>query len=280
MKLIRAALLLSLLSFVCAYASSTYLAVQGPVQSTLYNNGSIYLGKVGPGESFYILANSSTINSTGSYVGPIGWDSLTASNLPSGWSSQSSPLYQNPMKMKITVSPSTPNGNYSFLIHAINVQNYSGIGNLTFTARINVTTNVFDLQVSPQKIYSGIGQPTDLQVMINNTGISDDPFIISAKGLPAWNLSDQVISLHSKANTFTYPIFQNEPGVYNFNLTVSSSTSPLISKSYPVTFYVNESIYNDYKAIGQGAVLSPFIFEPAYSFMSLLSYLYKVLLQG
>ncbi len=274
MKFLRTALLLAILSMAVAYASSTYLAVQAPLNATLYNGGSVYLGKVGPGESFYISAGSATVNASGSYVGPIGWDTLTANNLPAGWSAQASPLYENPMKMKVTVASYTPNGAYSFQIKALNVQNYSRIGNLTATVYMNVTTNVFNLNVNPLRIYAGIGQPTELYVTINNTGISDDPFVISAHSLPAWNITDQVISLHSRTNTFTYPIFLSEPGAYNFNLTVSSSTSPLIRQSYPITFDVNESLYNDYKAIDQGAVLSPIILEPAYALMSLVSYLY------
>lgn len=251
MALIRYAVLFGILSLLGVSAASTYLAVQAPVSATLYNNGNIYLGKVGPGESFYVLANSSTINSTGSPVSPIGWDTLTALNLPSGWSAQASPLYESPMKMKITVAPNAPDGSYTFLVRAVNVQNYSGIGNLTFTARINVTTDVFKLQVSPLQVSSGIGQPTDLGVVINNTGISDDPFLITARGLPAWNFTDSVISLHAHSTLFMYPIFANEPGIYTFNLTVASSTSPLIVQSYPVSFYVNASLYNDYKAIGR-----------------------------
>ena len=280
MRLLNALILFGALSLALLYAASpTYLSIQAPVSATLYNNGSLYLGKIGPGESFYLLANSSTVNSTGSYVGPIGWDNLTATGLPGGWSVQSSPLYESPMKMKVTVSSMTPNGRYAFMIHAINVQNYSRIGNLTFMAYINVTTNVFNLQVSPLTVYSGVGQPTSLQVVINNTGISDDPFLITAQGLPAWNISDSVISLHAHTSTFTYPIYESEPGIYRFNLTVTASTSSLIQQSYPITFNVNESLYNDYRAIGQGAVLSPVVFEPAYSLMSFLSYLYGLLVK-
>src|ERR1700681_460969 len=98
--------LLFLLSFsfmLSAAGAATYLSVVGPVQAVLYNNGNITLGKVGPGESFYVLASATTTNQSGFLVN-IGWDTLQAVSLPSGWSSQSSPLYENPMKMKITVA--------------------------------------------------------------------------------------------------------------------------------------------------------------------------------
>ncbi len=252
----------------------TYLSIQGPIITTLYNGGSTYLGKVGPGESFYLLANASTTNTTGSYVN-LGWDTLKSIKLPTGWYAQQSPLYENPMKIRITVSPNTTNGRYSMILRAINVNNYSKLGNLTFTAYVNVTTNVFNVAVSPQKLYSGVDQPTTLHINIINTGISDDPFLIYAKGLPSWNVTDSVISLHGKSNNFTYPVFLGQPGLYHFNLTVSSSSSSLLSKSYPINFQVNTTLYNDYRAIGSGVVLSPVIFEPAYAFMSLLQNIYS-----
>ena len=272
MNVFRATMILGILSFTLAYAG-TYLNVVGPISQTLYNNGSVYLGRVAPGESFYILANSSTVNATGYYIN-IGWDRLTAVNLPAGWASQSSPLYENPMKMKVTVPSNASDGNYTLVIRAVNVQNYSRLGNLTFNATIMVTPDVFSLQVNPQVIHSVIEAPEVLNVTINNTGISDDPFIISAQGLPAWNVSDQVISLHSRKTSFAYPIFIDEPGAYTFNITVASSTSALVSKSYRITSYVSESLPYDYRSIGHGAVLSPVILEPVYAFMSLLSYIY------
>ena len=261
-----------LLTIMGANAAS-YLTAIAPVSTTVYNNQSFYLGKVGPGESFYILANPNTTSASGNYIN-IGWDTLQAVNLPTGWSSQPSPHFGDPMKMKITVSPDAQYGRYTLELSALNF--YSG-ENLTFFGYVNVTPDVFVLSVSPASLSSGIGQPANLYITINNTGISDDPFMITAKGLPAWNVSDEVISLHSTRNRFTYPIFQNEPGVYDFNLTVTAATSSLISKSYPVSFVVQESLLNDYDAVGNGIGLSPIIFEPAYAFMSAISYVYKAI---
>ncbi|MDE1823651.1 MAG: hypothetical protein KGH50_04990, partial [Candidatus Micrarchaeota archaeon] len=197
--------------------------------------------------------------------------------LPSGWSAQASPLYENPMKLKITTAPDTPNGVYTIVIRAVNVQNYSKLGNLTINAKVNVTQNVVDFTVSPTNISVGTGQPTNIRITINNTGISDDPFYISARGLPAWNVSDQVIALHSTKGTYIYPVYVNEPGTYNFNMIVSSSTSPLIHSDFAMRMVAQASLLNDYSAVGQGVVLSPVIFQPSYSLMLLLSDIYKAL---
>lgn len=266
---------IALLALLFNASNAMYLTIEGPVSGTLYNNGSIFLGKVGPGESFYVLASPTTTNASGFLIN-IGWDMLNATSLPTGWSAQNSPLYENPMKTKITVAPNTPNGIYKVTLKAINVGNYSKLGNLTFNAYINVTPDVFELNVSPREAEVGLGQPLDLVVSINNTGISDDPFIISAYGLPAWNITDTVIALHGKVSTFTYPVFVNEPGIYKFNLSVSSATSPLIHKQYQITLIGKASVINDYSAINEGVVLSPIIYEPAYAVMLLLKYLYSL----
>lgn len=269
-------LMIGVFSMLLLSLNAIYLNIEGPVNATLTNGQSIYLGRVGPGESFYVLANSTTTNASGTFIN-IGWDTLKAVSLPRGWSSQQSPLYANPMKMKITVPPTARNGTYKIIIQAINVQNLSRLGNLTINAFVNVTPNVLNVSVSPKTFSSGIGQQITLYIKINNTGISDDPFNISAANLPAWNLTKTVISLHSRVNTFTYPIFLNEPGVYNFNMTITATTSSLIKRVYPETFTVQASLLNDYNAVGQGVILSPVVFDPAYSFMYLLSLLYKLI---
>ncbi|MGA3020773.1 MAG: hypothetical protein ABSD68_02385 [Candidatus Micrarchaeales archaeon] len=253
-----------------------YLLVQGPVSQLIYSNGSINLGKVGPGESFYILASATTSNQSGAIIN-IGWDTLEAVDLPNGWSAQASPLYENPMKMKVTVAPFATEGNYKMIIRAVNVGNYSKLGNLTFSAYINVSTDVFISSVTPQVVDVGPGEPINLKVIINNTGASDDPFMINAYGLPAWNFPVEVIASHSTNNTYAYPVSVNEPGVYGFNVTINSTTSPLIHHTYPVTLTAKASVLNDYRATGQGVILSPIIYEPSYALMLLISDIYHLI---
>ena len=251
--------------------ASSYLQITGPVTGTLYQQGSLYLGKVGPGESFYILASASTVNASGVPIN-IGWDTINATGLPAGWAAQGTPLYENPMKLKITIPSDTANGTYKLVINAVNIQNYSRLGNLTFTAFINVTPNVFNLNVAPTNISVGVGQPYNLKVTINNTGASDDPFVINAQGLPAWNVSDEVIASHSTVSTFSYPVYVNEPGVYSFNITVGSASSSLVAKSYKINMVAKASLLNDFAAVGQGVPLSPIIYEPTYAVMLLIKY--------
>ncbi len=181
------------------------------------------------------------------------------------------------MKIKVTVAPDAPYGIYNITLEAVNVGNYSRLGNITDRAYVNVTPDVFNLSVTPTNIQTGIGQPTNLYITINNTGISDDPFNINIFGLAAWNQSDQVVALHSTKSTYVYPVYVNEPGNYQFNLTVSSTTSPSIQRSYRISLVSEASLLNDYSAVGQGVILSPVILEPSYALMLLLSYLHNLI---
>ncbi len=265
-----------LLALMVEAPSAMYLQVTGPVQATLHQNSSIYLGKVGPGESFYVEASAATTNATGKFIS-IGWDTLEAVSLPSGWSSEQSPLYANPMKLKITVAPNAPNGTYNMVIRAVNVQNYSRLGNLTVNAYVNVTPDVFTASIAQNTLYSGIGQPTNVQILLNNTGASDDPFVISSSGLPAFNLSYEVIARKGVPAQISYPVFENEPGVYKFTLSITSATSPIVHKSYKLKLVVKSNLANDYAATGQGFLISPIIYEPTYAFMLLVDAISKLL---
>ena len=222
-----------------------------------------------------MLASATTTNQSGTSVN-VGWDTLTAVTLPNGWSSQASPLYENPMKMKVTVSPYAKNGTYQLTLRAVNVGNYSRLGNLTINAYVNVTPNVFTAQVGPSVLVAGVGQPVNLNIKLNNTGASDDPFMIDAYGLPAWKSPVEVIAAHSTENSYAYPVFADEPGTYFFNLTINSTTSHLVQKSYAEELDVRASLLNDYGATGQGVVLSPIIYEPAYALMLLLKGAYAL----
>ncbi len=266
---------LIVMSTILPLAGAISISVVGPTAAKLANGQSIYLGNVGPGESFYVQALSSTTNATG-YSVNIGWDQLNATRLPPGWTAQQSTLYENPvMKMKVSVPPNAASGPYNITLHATNVGNLSRLGNITFYAHVNVTPDVFSVAVQPQVVQSGVNQPTNLYVTINNTGISDDPFVIALQGLPAWNVTDQVVALHLSQSTYVYPVYVNESGKYHFNLTVAAITNPSLSVSYPISLTARESLLNDYGSVGQGVILSPIIFAPSYELMLFLSYLYK-----
>ncbi len=273
-NLIAVALMASLLAAALPVAS--YVSIVSPFNYTANGNVTVPLGSVGPGQTFYVTVSAETTNSTGHMLN-YGWNKLVATNLPAGWIAQNSSLNNQYLSTEITVAPREPNGTYSFNLTAINLGNYSGIGSMEFTMTVNVTPDVLKLGVSPTVLRAGPGQPAEVSVTVNNTGVSDTPFVIGLAGLPAWNTTQTVIALHHTTGRFQYPVYENEPGVYNIKLYVNSTASPLISKESNLTLIVGASVMNDYSALGQGLPLFPIVYEPAYAVMYFLGLLAKML---
>jgi hypothetical protein len=264
---------LLMLSLIIAAAGASTVRMTEPYNATIMGNSTVYLGKVGPGQTFYVTISANTTNSTGA-VFQRGWNELLATDLPRGWIAENSSLYNAYLSVKVTPPADAENGTYYFNLTAVNAGNYSKLGAAHFIAEINVTPNVFKLQVSPSTISTGPGEPTTIYITINNTGVSDNPFLISAQGLPAWNLTKEVIALHHTSEVFQYPLYQDEPGVYQAVINVTSTASPLVTKRSTVNLTVQASVLNDYAAVGEGAVGFPIIYEPIYAIMQLISRLF------
>ncbi|MDE1865279.1 MAG: hypothetical protein KGH94_01410 [Candidatus Micrarchaeota archaeon] len=269
---------LPIISFIllAAVVNASYVNITSPFNYTVTGNGTVALGNVGPGQTFFVTISSVTRNST-NFTFNQGWNRLDASDLPAGWIAQNSSLNNQALSTAITVAPAATYGPYSFNLTAVNLGNYSRLGSKTFTVEINVTPNVFKLSASPSVLNAGPGQPDQISVTINNTGVSDTPFVISLGGIPAWNNTQTVIALHHTTGRFQYPVYENEPGVYNIKLYVNSTASPLISKESDLMLVVGASVRNDYSAIGQGTPLFPIVYEPAYAVMYFLGLLAKAL---
>jgi hypothetical protein len=259
-----------------AYAGSSYVTIVEPFNATATANSSVFLGKVGPGQAFYITVSSATAYPNGTKVA-YGWNKLSVEGVPQSWVVENSSLNNQLLAALIKTAPTAANGTYSFNVTAVNIGNYSRLGSVTFRAIVNVTPDVFKLDVSPSNISTGPAEPATIYVTINNTGVSDSPFVIAMQGLPGFsqqNLTRSVIALHHTSRTYSYPIYENEPGTYNINVNVSSSSSPLVYERSNVTFLVDASVQNDYAAIGQGGLLFPPIYEPVYAVMHLISLLF------
>ena len=257
-------------SFLVQQSHASYVSIMQPFNYTATQNSTVYLGKDGPGQTFYVTISASTSNGAG-VVDKYGWNKLVVSGLPQGWIAQNSSLYNPTLSAKITPSPNAQNGTYSFNITAVNIGNYSGLGSVRVKANINITPNVFKLVVLPSSISQNAGQGDNISVSINNTGVSDSLFAITISGLPAKNITSTVIALHGTKRTFKYPILVNEPGVYDLNILVRSTASPLlVYKDANITLTAKATIANDYAAIGNGIDAFPITYEPLYAIMYLI----------
>ncbi len=256
-------------------SSAAYVTIIQPFNYTVTNSSAVYLGKDGPGQTFYVTIAAATMNSSGA-VNPLGWNKLVATNLPQGWIAQNSSLYTPTLSVKITPSATTQNGTYAFNLTAVNVGNYSKLGALRFTALVNVTPDVFKLGVSPMSISEGTGKSTDINITINNTGVSDSLFLITITGVPAQNITDTVIALHGTSQRYAYPITIAQPGRYMLSINVGSVSSALIQEHANVTVVARAGILSDYAAIGGGVDAFPIVYEPLYAVMYLISRLFAL----
>ncbi len=272
---LKISLLFALVLAVIPLSNAMYVHVVEPTNVTIYSGNQLYLGQVGPGQTFYVTISSATSNVTGA-VNNLGWNEFTVSNLPKGWAGKNSALYTSNLSVEVTSSAESINGTYNFTLTAINIGNYSKLGNFTIPAHVNITQDVFKLSAYPQRLVVGPGEPAVIYISINNTGVSDNPFIITASGLPAFNnASETVIPLHHTTSKYSYPVYEDTPGVWPVSILVQSSRSPLVYKRTNVTLVVNASVLNDYNAIGQGALAFPIIYEPAYAVMYLIGLIFK-----
>ena len=213
-----------------SFAAGTYVNITEPYNATLANNGSIYLGKAGPGQTFSITVSSATTNGTGAVFNR-GWNKLVVTGYPKGWVVKNSALYRSALTVDITPSPQALNGTYKLTLSAVNIGNYSKIGSLNFVAYVNITPNVFRMSVAPEKVYGSPGEPKSVTVTINNTGVSDSPFVINVSGIQGVQLQPEtVIALHHTSETFKYAIFAKAPGQYTPTINVSSLESQLVRR--------------------------------------------------
>ncbi|MCL4403629.1 MAG: hypothetical protein M1500_03295 [Candidatus Marsarchaeota archaeon] len=270
MRYMSAAILAVMVLLSSTAAATAYVSVIEPYNLTVHNNGTVYLGKVGPGQTFNITISSATKSANGTLY-EYGWNELSVSGTPSGWVTENSALNTKYLTAQITPSSVAANGTYSFNLSAINTGNYSKLGSVRFKAYVNVTPDVFSINVSPTELIVGPGQPATIYVTINNTGVSDSPFSVSMAGLSSWNLTESVIALHHTQKRFTYAVYESVPGTYHTILHVSSAQSPAISKDAKITIVVRAGIANDYIALGGGPVAFPIIYEPIYAIQYLIS---------
>jgi len=270
----KLAFAIALMAFmILPYTHAAYVNIVQPFNSTVVTpNSTVYIGKDGPGQTFYVTISAATTNSSGA-VNNLGWNKFVVTGLPVGWIAQNSSLYNPTLSVKITPSPNAANGTYKFNLTAVNVGNYSRLGAMKFTAIINITPNVFKLGVTPSTIYESTGTPTNIYVSINNTGVSDSLFVITLAGIPGYNITQSVIALHHTTEQFAYPITLSQPGSYMVNINVRSTSSPLIYSETNVTIITKASLLSDYAAIGSGILAFPIIYEPVYAVMYLISLL-------
>jgi hypothetical protein len=260
-RMIIAALMLLSVSF-----AITLVAPQAEVKT----GDTIDLGSIGPGQTISILIDRQV--TTGGIYGQGGlYDMAVAEDLPRGWQSTDSKLYQDQLQVRITADPNAPEGNYTATIKAIDENNGEKLGNITFQVKIRITYDVMGFDVSPQSILVGPGQPARFGITITNKAATGDAFDVTATGSKRWEYKKSVFVPAQSSKTIYYEIVGNEEEVYSTPIRIVSRASSKIYDEKNVTLTVRSGLVGDMKATNNGVVVFPIFQSLAYSLAGLIS---------
>lgn len=263
-RMMVAALLLLSVSF-----AVTLVAPQAEVK----NGDVIDLGSIGPGQTISILIDRKV--TTGGIYGEGGlYDIAVAEDLPRGWKSTDSKLYQDQLQVRISADPDAPEGDYTTTIKVIDEYNGEKLGNLTFTAKIRITYDVMGFDVTPQSMTVGPGQPARFGITITNKGSTGDAFDVTATGAKRWEYRKAVFVPAKSTKTIYYEIVGNEEEVYTTPIRVVSLASSKIYDEKNVTLTIRSGLIGDMKATNNGVVVFPIFQSLVYSLAGLISNLF------
>ncbi|MBI5226676.1 hypothetical protein HY994_05600 [Candidatus Micrarchaeota archaeon] len=252
--------------------SAASWTVSDPVQKTLIYGQPLDLGVAGPGQKIVIISNRESGEPSKNAANPTEalWDRVVVDNLPAGWTSEPSKLYETPFQTFITISPQAQDGDYTFTVRT--VDEYDGLVPIAITANVRVSRDVLSATLSNAKESTGAQQPALFYLTLSNTGSASDIFEVIPQGLPAkWSESRRVFVPHNSALTLSYPVTPTEGGTYPFTFSITSLSSPLVHQKINAELDAQTSIWNDGKAASHGIVLFPFIAQPLYALIAVLS---------
>jgi hypothetical protein len=264
-------LMLSLLLFL---SLSFSILVVSPLQKNVDDGDVIDLGTIGPGQTVSIqidpLVSEGGIHGIGGQ-----YDMAVAEDLPRGWTSEKSKLYQNPLQVTITADPEAEPGNYSAKVVVIDEYNGEELGNVTFDVLVEITYDVMDFKVSPAYLEVGPEQPARFSITIENKGSTSDVFQVSAEGPKRWEFKKPVFVPAQSSKTIQYEIVGREEETYRATVSVVSLASDNIADEENVTLFIKPSLIGDYKATNNGVIVFPIFQAPIYSLAGLISNLFQ-----
>lgn len=264
-------LLISLLALCALSFAVEPLRFISPVQKEVLTGDEIEVGTIGPGQTFTVQLDPKVY--TGGINGIGGrWDQAIAFSLPDGWSSRPSKLYQNPLSVEITASPTATDGDYRVKLKLIDEANAEQIGDEIYAVLIiHVKKDVLSMKVEPTSAEVGAGQPARFAITITNDGAANEIFDISSSGVSGWAFRKNVYVPAHSSKTITYEVVGEEEASYRATITSQASSSSLIRSELPIALTVRTNLISDYKATSNGVLLFPFVLSPAYSLAGLIS---------
>jgi hypothetical protein len=257
-------------ALVLIVALSYAIDLVSPEVKNVRNGDVIDLGTIGPGQTVSILIDPKV--TTGGIHGEGGlYDMAVAADVPRGWAGSDSKLYQTPLMVTITADPNAPEDNYTSSITVIDENNGEQLGNVTFLAKVRITWDVMDFDVSPPYKNVGPGQPARFAIRITNKGSTSDVFNVSATGTKRWDFVKPVFVPAQTTKTIYYEVVAEEEETYKTTIKVVSTASENIADEKNVTLFVRSDLLGDYKAANNGVLVFPIFEAPIYAITGLLS---------
>ncbi|MEM4254716.1 MAG: hypothetical protein QXR53_00105 [Candidatus Norongarragalinales archaeon] len=268
------ALVLLSLSPIATHASQ--LNVISPVEQTLVLPEHVLdLGVIGPGQTVEVVTErgSGVIASESQTKGEALWDQLfvVRESLPVGWKAEDSKLFEKPFHAFVTASPTAEDGEYSFMLKAID--QYEGAKEKVFSAKVRISKDLLEKSVGQSRVVTGVGQPAVFQIKLRNKSSASDVFELKAYGVSeSWKETRRVFVRFKDEVTVPFEILPSEQGEFNVEVSAVSLSSPLINAKSGVTLVAVSSIEQDLRALNKGLLLFPTVEQVVYSALSLVSH--------
>lgn len=260
----------SLVAFVLMLSLSFSINLVSPAVNDMENGEVVDLGMIGPGQTVYIQIDP--VVTEGGIHGIGGrYDEAIAEELPRGWKTEKSKLYQDPLQVTITADPDAPEGNYTAVVTVIDENNGELLGNVSFIVKVQITWDVMDFGVSPMYKIVGPGQPARFKITVTNKGSTSDVFQVSTIGSKRWEFVKPVFVPAKTTKTFYYEIVGEEEETYSSTVKVVSLASDNIADEKNVTLFVRSNLLGDYRATNNGVVVFPIFEAPIYTTAGLIS---------
>lgn len=246
------------------------MQIVSPVEIDVQEGDIVYLGEIGPGQTIDVMIYPKV--EEGGILGKGGYyDIAKATKLPPRWESEESKLYGNPLQVTITAPPYAKQGEYSTRITVIDEMNGEELGNITFIAKVKITWDVLDAEITPTEQTVGPGQPAKFTITITNKGAASDVFEVSSEGMKRWEFKKAVFVPAKSSKTIFYEIAGDEEELYKSEIKVVSLASDRIHKEQNITLVIQPDLISDFKATNHGIVVFPIFEAMIYSLAGLIS---------
>ncbi|MFH0835761.1 MAG: hypothetical protein V1834_01215 [Candidatus Micrarchaeota archaeon] len=267
----RKAFSLVLLVLFISFAAALTISVLDPVKQVLAPGQEVDLGVIGPGQKVEIQAQrfSGEDDLTNAQGGEALWDRFDALTLPSGWSSEASKEYEDPMHAFVIASRDAADGDYLFSMKAVDY--YQGAADLVFNAKVLISKDVLKAELKESTVESGPGQPATFFVQLENTGSASDLFFIEVLDLPnQWRTTRQVFVPFKSEQSVPIEVTGTESGSFDFRIKVTSLSSDKITQTLDAKLVLQPSLKNDLKAVSNGLLLFPNVQQTIYSLLGFI----------